>query len=289
MTYNLLIVGEPDHAALATALAELLGVPPTGVDIADEDAEERDWAAPVLVTTSPRTGDAREALDIYLAESFAAPSERETAVGLARALRTPVLYPAEEDLPSAFWVATPTGSRIRARLDAEDGGETPAVRVGAVEYPVVALPGAQVRPLPDVIRTHVMPSPIADRIGERLGADSDDRMWHAVNRLAAWEALVARIEFGWPPDGWYPADYYRGDLETRDRLAVSVAEAPPGPRAVLAGALSGIDDAFRRLTHDDGGAALAAESGGAAVDAPPDHWWWRHVPRPLPWDRQPGR
>ncbi|MDR7277961.1 hypothetical protein [Catenuloplanes atrovinosus] len=286
MTYNVLIVGEPDHAGLAAALADLTGLPPAAVDIADEDAEERDWAAPVLVTTAARTGDVREALDIYLAESVTAPSEREAAAWLARALRTPVIYPAEEDLPSAFWVATPTGNRIRARLDGEDGGEPPVVRVGAVEYPVAELPGASVRPLPDVIRTHVMPSPVADRVGEQLG---DERLWHAVNRLAAWEALVARLELGWPPDGWYPADFYRGDLETRDRLAVSVAEAPPDARAVLSAALSGIDDAFRRLTHDDGGAALAAALPGDAADAPPDHWWWRHVPRPLPWDRQPGR
>ena len=166
-----------------------------------------------------------------------------------------MLYPAEEDLPSVFCLATPTGSRVRARLDAEDGTEPPAVRVGAVEYPVAALPGAQVRPLPDVIRTHVMPSPVADRLGQQLGAGGDDRRWHAVNRLAAWEALVARLEFGWPPDGWYPAAYYRGDLETRDRLELSVAEAPPDARAVLSGALTGIDDSFRRLTHDDGGAS----------------------------------
>ncbi|WP_106127631.1 hypothetical protein [Pseudosporangium ferrugineum] len=113
-----------------------------------------------------------------------------------------------------------------------------------------------------------MPTPVTDR----LRAGFADR--RVLGRLGAWEGMVNRLVEGWPPDGWYPATYYREDLGTRDELA-DVADAELVP------ALAEVDRRFREATVDDGGQALAAATGRPV---PGDRWWWRRIPRPLPWE-----
>lgn len=314
MTYNLMIRGELRRDRLAAALAALLSLPEHAVDVAGADVEERNWAAPVSCTYEPAAGDVDWLLDVYLDPAVARqPAEPDVASWLARQLRTVVLYPGESFPPSVRWLVGADGLRVRARVD-EGEEETPTYRIAAVEYPVAELPGVPVVAMPEVIREHRMPTPVTDWLREWLRpwlaadaaspgaaggspeavvappAEEGKAAWHACTRLGAWEGMVARLTAGWPPDGWYPATYYREDLEYRDEL-VGVEPALPEPgREPFATALAEVDRRFTALTMDDGGSGLAAELGDGfrAPDAP-DRWWWRRVPRPLPWERQPGR
>jgi ribosomal protein S18 acetylase RimI-like enzyme len=95
-------------------------------------------------------------------------------------------------------------------------------------------------------------------------------VWFAHTRLGAWEQLTQRMRAGWPPDGWYPVDYFREDLRTRDELAA--VALPEGLSDRFAEALERVDEAFRAGTREVGGTG---------------DWWWRRVPDPEPWERQP--
>jgi hypothetical protein len=97
--------------------------------------------------------------------------------------------------------------------------------------------------------------------------------------------MVARLTAGWPPDGWYPAGYYREDLTTRDELAAACDGLPEPARSELTQAMSKVDDRFRDATTDDGGRALTAETGPLPADA---SWWWHRIPDPPPWHNAPA-
>jgi hypothetical protein len=100
--------------------------------------------------------------------------------------------------------------------------------------------------------------------------------------------MVVRLTEGWPPDGWYPAKYYREDLETRDELESAVDALPEPTRDEVTQALSEVDRRFAEATEDDGGQALTAEAGPMPAGAY-DRWWWRRIPQPPPWRDTPGR
>ncbi|MBL7262076.1 hypothetical protein [Paractinoplanes lichenicola] len=282
MNYGFLIFGELDRGALATAFAEMLSLAPEAVDVALEDAvADRDWEAAVLCTVSPVAGEFHWYLDVYLGVAVAGPpSESVAGSWLAARLKTVVAWESQQYPPSAFWLVGPDGRRTRARIYEEDSDDDlPTVyQIDAVEHPVAALPGLPVAPLPEVIREHRMPTPVRDRLVEELGpgADRNMTMW-----LGGWESVVSRLAQGWPPDGWYPADYYREDLQIRDELTTAVEALPEAARA-----LGEVDARFVELTEDDGGRALAAETGPLPPDAS-DRWWWRRVPDPLPWRDAP--
>jgi hypothetical protein len=187
-----------------------------------------------------------------------------------------VLYPAEPLPPSAYWVALPDGSRTRARVYENDKEDGTALVIDAVAKPVPWLPAVRVEAQPEVIREHRMPKPITKEFTgwlatELLIPERGDPLSSAIDRLAGWEALTARMTSGWPPDGWYPAAYYQEDLENRDDLAEDVHRLPAEAAGRFAEALARVDDAFRAGTRE---ATTAPDGRG---------WWWSRLPDPVPW------
>ncbi|WP_433300388.1 hypothetical protein ACQP2F_02955 [Actinoplanes sp. CA-030573] len=250
----------------------MLTLPPESVDVADDGDADRDWEAPVNCTVAPLNGDLNWHLDIYVSAVVSAPPPEPAAASwLATRLRVTVAYEAHLTRPSAFWLVGPDGKRTRARIYEEDSDDIPAYRIDAAEHPIASLPGLRVAAIPEVIRDYRMPTPITDRFRESSSP--------AVKLLGAWESSVTRLIEGWPPDGWYPAEYYREDLETRDSL-------DPAPEE-LASALTEIDRRFADATIDDGGRALAAATGPLPRAA--HKWWWHRIPQALPWQNAPGR
>ncbi|UOB10528.1 hypothetical protein MQE23_16265 [Streptomyces sp. HP-A2021] len=125
MIHDVLLVGPPvSPRSLAEALAGAVRTEGADVDVADRDGDQsrRDWTAPVLCGYLRLRGDL----------SF-------------------VLYPAEEDLPSAYWLATSSGESVRARLYASDD-EPPVYTIDAVESAVAQLPHIRVSDLPEIAR-----------------------------------------------------------------------------------------------------------------------------------------
>ncbi|MGP3984237.1 hypothetical protein [Streptomyces sp. KR80] len=158
MIYDLLLAGPPvPPQVLAEALTEVVGAGAVDVDVADtdEDQSQRDWTAPILCGYRRLRGDVSQSLDVYLLDALVDEtlSEREFAQRLAAAVGAPVLYPAVEDIPSAYWVATPSGTSTRARLLSSD--DVPPVHtIDAVESPVAELPHVRVIDLPEIAREH---------------------------------------------------------------------------------------------------------------------------------------
>ena len=272
MTYFMMLIGRLDLDRLRAALAVFARVPVEQVDVSAKDIMERDWEAAVLCTYEPVAGDISWWLDIYLAASE--PPEDELAEQLAAALGVPVVHSAQDYPPSAHWLVEPNGSRTRARIydgDREDGME---LLVDAVERPVALLPHVKVEPQPEVIREHRMPTPVADDFRAWLVAAwpaPADGVRSAASRLAAWEAMTVRMASGWPPDGWYPVEYYQDDLALRDELAGDAGQLPPEVAARFTAALASIDEAFRAGTRE------------ADPESREPGWWWRRVPDPQPW------
>ena len=279
MTWDLLLAGDLDVTRLAAALARLAGVPIESVDIAAHGVIDRDWDAAVLCTYEKASGDIAWTLDIYVADKAPEPpSEPDAAAFLATALAVPVLYSAESYPPSAHWLAAPDGPPTRARVYPGDDPDSPALTIDAVERPVALLPHVRVERQPEVIREHRMATPVAD--GLRMWLETRDGIphatgdaaWHATNRLAAWEGLTVRMASGWPPDGWYPAAYYREDLELREHLAADIQRVPQLLAERLDAAVKAVDDAFLAGTRE----GIVPGPHGAG-------WWWRRVPDPEPW------
>lgn len=276
MTYDLLLAGDFDRAALTNALAELTGVPANAVDIADRAVEDRAWGSPVLCTYEPVGGDASWLLDIYVVAGAAREPDVSVAAGLIAArLDTPVFWAAQEPLPSAFWLVTPDGTHTRARLYDDTDGDIAAYRLDAVEKPVPLFPSVRVEPLPEVIREHRVPTPVTDELAAWLATEdtvlpegSQDAVRQASIYLTVWEQLTERMGAGWPPDGWYPAAFYRDDLMVRDQLAEAVTRLPTAATGRFRWAISRVDEKFKTLTHET---TTPPVSGG-------DAWWWWRAP-----------
>jgi hypothetical protein len=173
--------------------------------------------------------------------------------------------------PSAYWLVAPDGPRTRARV--YDGPGDGSLVIDAVARPVASLPHVRVARQPEVIKDHAVPHPVGDAfdvlLGERgLIPETGDELWHATSRLKAWEALTVRMTSGWPPDGWYPRDYYDEDLGVRDELSRS--KVPAEVAEPFRRALETVDEAFRAHTRP-------------AASEPERGWWWARVPDPEPW------
>ncbi|SFX90846.1 hypothetical protein OH786_14990 [Streptomyces atratus] len=161
MTYNLFTIDRLQPARVSNALASCLRVEPNSVDVADIDADQdnRNWDALALCDYSDVLGDVSLTLDVFVQEAVSQqPTEPEFASRFAVAARSVVLYPAEEHLPSAYWLVTPTGLVTRARLLASDD-ERPEYSIDAVEAAVPQLPGIRVMQLPEIAREHHVPTP----------------------------------------------------------------------------------------------------------------------------------
>ncbi|MYS36192.1 hypothetical protein K388_04888 [Streptomyces sp. KhCrAH-43] len=273
MAYNLLTVGAVGPAVMARALAGVLGVAVTDVDVAhaDGDQEARDWEAAVLCTYHGLRGDLACSLDVY-AQEFVAdrPAEYEVAAALAQVAGTTVLFPADEAPPSAYWAVTPEGLVARARLE-PSGDEPPVFTVTSVGAPVPELPGAVVERFAEIVREQRPETPVADAFLASVTAFPLD------GSLVVWERVIRQMESGWAPSGWYPADLYRERLEARDALAEGITELPREVAVRLGEVLRELDARFVAGTEDDPAGSLHGESTGAG-------WWWFRKPAPVPWD-----
>jgi hypothetical protein len=280
MTYDLFTIGDLDRARLAAALAALVSVGVDAVDVSAEDAgeaDDRDWDATVSCVYTAVAGDLDWQLDIYLNGVADEPSEAEAAAYLAEQLDQVVLYPAPVVLPSAFWLAAPGGRVTRARLYQDDE----RFQLDAVERAVPELPSVRVEAQPEVIREYRQPVPITAALGESAGPRLTDL-------LMVWEMLTARMTGGWPPDGWYPAEYYAQDLRARDELAESVDQLADAIAAPVLAALERLDERFRAGTVDDVDSTLAGLTGISRIDLRLREWWWRRIPNPVPWPASAG-
>lgn len=270
MTYDLFLIGDLDRARLAAGFASLAGVPVDAVDVASEDAGERNWAAPVSCTYTQVDGDVNWQLDVYLDDAIsAAPSEADAATRLAEQLDQVVLYPAPIELPSAYWLVAPGGLVTRARLYRDDDDK---FQLAAVERAVPQLPSVPVARQPEVIREYRVPAPITAALGDLPEPG-------VLPLLRAWENLSSRMASGWLPDGWYPVEYYGEDLGVRDQLERLPEEVAGRVRAVL----ERLDENFRVLTVDDTEATLGGLLGLSRIDLRLRDWWWHRIPDPVPW------
>ncbi|BAL91110.1 hypothetical protein AMIS_58900 [Actinoplanes missouriensis 431] len=265
--YDVYLIDSLDLDRLHAAMCEIAGVSGDDVDIDAEWHEGRNSDAAALCTYEPFDGDLTYYLDFYMRTVEL--SEADFAQRLSAHLRTPVVYAAESYPPSAFWLVEPDGQRLRVRLDGREEGETWLHLIEAVERPVGLLPHVPVEAQPEVIREHRMPTPVADGLRPSAGPEKVTRK--AVSGLAAWEAMVVRMTSGWPPDGWYPLEYWQEDLATRDELAADLAKLSPDLAETVAAAVTMVDDTFRAATQ---------EIPGVSADKA---WWWHRAPEPPPW------
>ncbi|MGW7087470.1 hypothetical protein ACWGH2_28785 [Streptomyces sp. NPDC054871] len=108
MMYNLLVTDAAEPAKLAPVLASAFNVDVRDVDVADSlgDPDLRNWEAAVSCEYSTLRGNLSRALEIYSQKPVTnPPSESALAQQVAAATGAVVVFPAEEDLPSAYWVA----------------------------------------------------------------------------------------------------------------------------------------------------------------------------------------
>ncbi|MFE6038254.1 hypothetical protein [Streptomyces sp. NPDC056452] len=292
--YTFLSVHRPEPQTIAAALAGAIGLPVADADVADEDDEQtddRNWDAPVLCTYRGVGGDVALSWDVSVSDEVTSPpGEPEAALRLAQRLGTTVLYPAQEQAPSAYWAAGPDGTVTRARLletDGEGDGDPPALVVDAVEAPMAQLPTARVEVLTEILRGEKLGTPVADGFADITDPGRTAPAQSPVNRareaLLLWERLVRRVAADWGPTGRYPFDLYAEDLGTRDRLQELIEAASGEERERLARAVAALDDVFRGHTEGDGGALLGrlTRSGTAVAER---GWWWCRRPARLPWD-----
>ncbi|WP_406862849.1 hypothetical protein ABZO31_21450 [Streptomyces sp. HUAS MG47] len=256
MIANLLISRRLDPAALAAALADVVGVPVDQVDVclSDGDQDARDWDATVLCTYHHVRGDIAMSLDVYVQDEHGNSTAGEPALAAAFAGRTGagVVYSDDRADPETWWLADSGGTLTRIRLLASED-DLPVHTVDAVEYPSLAFPHAKVTPLYEILREGPLSTPVASALG------FDGR---GVVSLTIWERLVRRMAAGWPPAGRYLLELYAEDLDARDHLERRLAETPEPDRAALAAATAEVDALFRELTEED-------------PAAPGDARWWR--------------
>lgn len=283
--YDLLFTGPCEPTDLEVALAAAFALPLADIDVAEEDAGDRVvgdrfWSASVLATWGERHGDIALSLTITAVNDVGdRPTEAALAARLAELLGTPILYPATSYPPSAYWLADVHDQPARARLEPSDevdaGVEDDlALTITAVNRFVPALPLLHVTPIPEVIREHRLPTPLADAFAGPRSAR---------NALAAWESFITRLTSGWPPDAWYPADYYAEDLHYRDEADALLPALVPDLAAAMASALHTLDEAYAASTIPDDGIALSQALGIPAADLAQRPSRWRRRPANPPW------
>ncbi|MGW5342377.1 hypothetical protein [Streptomyces sp. NPDC004050] len=301
MTYSLLTVDAVSPATMAAALAGCLGITVDDVDVADPDGNPdlRNWDAPVACEHRAVRGDVTWSLDIYSQDGVSdRPSESELAARFAKAAATTVLFPAAEEIPSAYWAVTPEGLLTRARLEPSDD-EPPLYVVSAVEAPVAQLPRAVVTKFAEIVREQRPDTPVteafvasvekvrqaaSDRARLALNEATGSLVWSARGNLTVWERVVRQLESGWAPSGWYPADLYRERLQARDELDTFGTRLPHEVTELLGKALEELDRRFAAATIEDPSGSLRKELVGASAEEIPG-WWWHRRPHPTPWEQ----
>ncbi|EME97746.1 hypothetical protein J7W19_10775 [Streptomyces mobaraensis NBRC 13819 = DSM 40847] len=302
MTYNFLTADRLSPEVIRKALSECLAVETNNVDVADAEGEQdgRNWDALILCDYSSIRGQLSLSLDIYVQDSVVGrPTESELALEFAAATQTTVLYPADEDIPSAYWAAVPNLKTTRVRLTATDD-ERPTYSIDAAESEIPQFPDVQVSLLPEVIREHPMTTPVTDSFltkaesirsfenqdKQPLESDvADDHLDRARCSLASWERMIRRMAAGWPPSGEYPLDMYVNDLRARDDLATLLSTCPDPCRHFLRESVDLIDAEFKRLTEPDLDRLITLSAGESQDDSVESSWWWHQKPPTLPWSR----
>ncbi|MEU8584593.1 hypothetical protein [Streptomyces abikoensis] len=300
MTYNFLTIDRLPPALIANALAACLHVASSEVDVADADGnqDERNWDAQVLCDYSDAGGHVSQSLDIYIQDSVRhRPSEADLALAFSAATNTVTLYPAEEQIPSAYWLATPERLVTRVRLLPSDD-ETVSYSIDAAEAHIPQLPEVRTIQLPEIIREHPVPVPTASAftsavsslaqpgggaVTPRLPAELESAVDRARAYLSEWERLTRRMASGWQPTGRYPADMYHAALLSRDHLNQLASDLPEPIVGLLREALDQLDSEFRKLTQNDNGQEIAKVTGSSQFDLLKRDWWWRRRPIELPW------
>jgi hypothetical protein len=303
MTYNFFTVDRLQLSRMYDALASCLRVDPSAVDVAevDSDQDARNWDAVVLCDYSYVPGDVSLALDIFAQETVPnQPSEADLARDFAAATQTVVLYPASEQIPSAYWLVTPAGSVTRARLMASDD-ERPAYSIDAVEDTVPQLPHVRVVQLPEIVRERHVATPTTtdfslavdalrqtqvDPADPVLTDEPGSPLYHSRIYLAEWERMVRVMESGWRPTGRYPAELYCEALRARDHLAQLPSKLSKSVAALLHNAVDKLDEEFRK--HTDLDDSWVNEAGISRTFANTDEygWWWCRKPLVVPWGRK---
>ena len=285
MVYDVLLTKPCEPAELVRALATVFAVPAAAVDVVEEDADHANWDAPVFATFAERHRDIALSLSITAVDVVQdRPTEPELSARLADQLGSPVLYPADEFRPSAYWIIDRHGQPARARLEPSDERDPSvadelALTIDAVSRPIPSLPELRVSPIPEVIREHRMPTPLRDALVNEAGTASGP----AYTELGAWEAFVNRMTAGWPPDNWYPAAYYAEDLSYRDEIDQAAKELPPSQVEAINAVLRLIDEAYDQATISDDGIALGAALGLTATEVSERGPRWGRRPAKLPW------
>ncbi|MFQ6197109.1 hypothetical protein [Streptomyces sp. NPDC000405] len=300
MTYNFLTVDRLPPSRIAAALAACLHVAFSEVDVADAngDQDERNWDALVLCDYSDTQGHVSQSLDIYIPDSVRhRPSEAELASAFSIATNTVTLYPAEEQIPSAYWLATPEQLVTRVRLLSSDD-DVASYFIDAAEAYIPQLPHARTIQLPEIIREYPVPTPASlalamavnslAQTGEKVAELSPrTELTSAVDRalayLSEWERLTRRMASGWQPTGHYPADMYHAALQSRehvDQLHIDLQEPISG---LLREVLTQLDNEFKTLTQSDSGHEIAKATGTPRLDLLKRSWWWQRRPIELPW------
>ncbi len=299
MTYNFFTVDHLRPSRIVGVLASCLRVEPKAVDVADIDGEQenRNWGALVFCDWSSVRGDVSLGLDIFVQDTVASqPAEAELASSFADAAGVVVLYPAEEQIPSAYRLVTPAGLVTRARLLSSDD-ENPVYSIDAVEAAVPELPDVRVMQLPEIVREQHVPTPETQTFVRSLASlqeapdapavlrfadEAGSPLRRARESLAAWERMVRRMEENWGAAGKYPVELYSEALRARDQLAQLANHLPKVAADLLGKSVGRLDGEFiKRSTPDD---TWAIESGILADPRAVQEcaWWWRHKPL-VPW------
>ncbi len=292
MIYDYFLTAELQVDRLRTVLAESFGVTPADVNIcATGDWGEHHWEAAVACSYERALGDLSWSLEVVSrAELPTAPSEESLASALAEGLGQAVVFPAQSLPPSAHWLSAPGEVRTRARIYDSDEADGTRFVIDVVGHQVAKLPQLRVERQPEVIREHRVPTPISDRFTAWLTNRSEPDTGHAGSAewcartwLSVWEGLTVRMSSNWPPDAWYPTEYYRQDLETRDDLDGIRGQVDQDVAERFAEALAEVDRTFHDATVDDGESTLAEALGIASARAALCGWWWHRRPELLPW------
>ncbi|MGW7468849.1 hypothetical protein ACWGJT_30350 [Streptomyces xantholiticus] len=303
MTYNFFTVDRLQPSRMYDALASCLRVEPSAVDVADVDGDQdaRNWDAVVLCDYSYVPGDVSLALDIFAQEAVPnQPGEADLARDFAAAAQTVVLYPAAEQIPSAYWLVTPAGLVTRARLMASDD-ERPAYSIDAVEDAVPQLPHVRVMQLPEIVRERHVATPTTadfslavDALRQTQDGPADPGiidepgtpLYHSRIYLAEWERMVRVMESDWRPAGRYPTELYCEALRARDYLAQLPAKLSKPAATLLHKAVEQLDEEFRKHTDLDDAWVIEAGISGNLANMEEYGWWWRRKPLILPWGRK---
>jgi hypothetical protein len=152
-SYTLLLTGEFSPEQLTAALAGATGVPVGAIDVAHLGSCDRSMDADVYATYEPVAGNVAWMLDVSVSGAVAdPPGWEQLGAALATGLGQPVLYEAEPQSDTAYWLASPEGWRTRARVDdiePPDGWGGIAVDVQAVARKVDELPSVPVETDPE--------------------------------------------------------------------------------------------------------------------------------------------